>query len=66
MEKQEVYDVITQLFSSHETLSKTPKAERTWFDLAISPTHFGVTTSNTQNKPKSSILRAQSFPVPPP
>ena len=32
------------------------EAEKTRSDFAISPTHFGVTTSNTQNKPTSNKL----------
>ena len=30
-------------------------AERTRSDLAISPTHSGITTSNTQNKPITNL-----------
>ena len=36
-------------------------AERTRNDLPISPTHSGVTTSNTQNKPTSNKLARRIF-----
>ena len=39
-------------------------AERTRSYLAISPTYSGVITSNTQNKPKVTYLRAESLAVP--
>ena len=39
-------------------------AERTRSYLAISPTYSGVITSNTQNKPKVTSLRAESLAVP--
>ena len=38
------------------------EAEKTRSNLAISPTHFGVTTSNTQNKPTSNKLPCRIFP----